>query len=494
MLIVEDDPVLRGSLGKYLQFKGFNVNTASNGVEGINCLARNGGFDIIVVDLMMPQMNGMMFLERVKDMAPEVPVLMITGYTDIKVAIEAMKKGADDFVTKPLQYEQLMQNMVALIKKSRSERNVRLDDLRKLNRKLEDKIRELSILYTISETMNGNEGEFVVFDVLTNLAAKIVNADKVLFLLHDRRSNELLLRNSYGFEHLPCINQAITLEADFYSRLFEQGETVCIDHGEEPYPCNLRTSSCPVEDRCFMLSPLVIRGERFGLLVLSRPSELSMFNPSEKNFIELMLKKASLNIENNALYESLYSNLVSTLRSLVHTIEAKDVYTQQHSDRVTQIAVKVAQSLVCSEEEIETVRFAGVLHDIGKIGISDSILQKKGSLTDEEYTIIKTHPVVGERILEPLGMMPLEKAIIRHHHERWDGRGYPDGLKEERIPFLARIVALADAYDAMTSNRVYRRALSHEKAVQEIERNSGSQFDPGVVSAFFKLCDAGSIM
>jgi putative nucleotidyltransferase with HDIG domain len=202
----------------------------------------------------------------------------------------------------------------------------------------------------------------------------------------------------------------------------------------------------------------------------------------------MLLKKASLVIENRALYETIYLNLVNTLRSLVSTIEAKDKYTQRHSERVTKIALLIARELRCAKEELDVIQFAGMLHDIGKIGVSDAILQKPSSLTKEEYETIKQHPIVGARILEPLGMLPHEKAIIRHHHERWDGKGYPDGLAGRDIPFLARIVSLADAYDAMTSDRVYRKGLTHEMAVTELEVNSWRQFDSAIVDAFKSLC------
>ena len=140
------------------------------------------------------------------------------------------------------------------------------------------------------------------------------------------------------------------------------------------------------------------------------------------------------------------------------------------------------------------IEFAGVLHDIGKIGVHDEILTKNGRLTDDEFAAIKQHPLIGEKIVAPLGLNPDERAIIRSHHERLDGRGYPDGLAGEKIPFLARIVCVADAFDAMTTTRSYRRALSVERAVEELRKHRGTQFDPVVVEAALRAIELGLIV
>lgn len=171
------------------------------------------------------------------------------------------------------------------------------------------------------------------------------------------------------------------------------------------------------------------------------------------------------------------------LDSAVNAIEAKDVYTKGHSDRVAGLAQLIAERMDLPYSEKEVAQ-AGLLHDIGKIGISERILTKPGSLTDEEYQIIKSHPEKGAQILEPLVMFKKSAAAVRHHHERYDGKGYPDGLAGEEIPLLARVIAVSDAFDAMTSDRPYRKAFSYDIARQKILSASGTQFDPTVVEAF----------
>ncbi len=174
----------------------------------------------------------------------------------------------------------------------------------------------------------------------------------------------------------------------------------------------------------------------------------------------------------------------ATLEAFSETIEQKDAYTKGHCNRVCSIAMAMGKAMELSQDEIQVIEGGSLLHDIGKIGISESILNKTSSLTQEEYEIIKTHPVAGERIILHIELFQPYRPIIRSHHECFDGSGYPDGLKGNQIPLDVRIVTLADAYDSMTSNRAYRSALPTEIAIEEIKFCSGTQFDPELVNIF----------
>jgi len=180
-----------------------------------------------------------------------------------------------------------------------------------------------------------------------------------------------------------------------------------------------------------------------------------------------------------------------SIKALLRTLTARDPYTGYHSIRVTNIGLTFARSLGLSLSETTALTNAGYLHDIGKIGISDSILLKPGPLTPAEKAIIQTHPLIGAKIVEPLGLTPPEKDLILLHHERWDGQGYPQGLQGQNIPFLCRLLALADAFDALTSDRPYRQAFTVPEALAEIEAQAGRQFDPDLSRQFIHL--AGSL-
>jgi len=200
--------------------------------------------------------------------------------------------------------------------------------------------------------------------------------------------------------------------------------------------------------------------------------------------VEKALNHRALILENMRLQE----NSLNVLRTMVNVLEQRDSYTAGHSRRVTEIAMAIAARLELSEEDTKTLRLAGMIHDVGKIGIEDTILRKPGRLTDEEFAAIRTHPERGVQIIEPLDFLKGALPIVRHHHECFDGRGYPAGLKGEAIPLGARIVAIADTYDAITSSRAYRRARSQDAALSEIERCSGTQFDPELASLFVEIC------
>ncbi|MCM8758137.1 MAG: HD domain-containing protein [Candidatus Omnitrophica bacterium] len=190
------------------------------------------------------------------------------------------------------------------------------------------------------------------------------------------------------------------------------------------------------------------------------------------------------------LYENLRSTYMRTIKALAQAIDMRDHYTHRHSENVSKYAVKIAKAMNLSEHEIEVIRGACELHDIGKIGIYDNILSKESPLTYEEREQIKLHSLKGAQILEPLNFLEETVQLVRQHHENYDGTGYPDGHRGEQIPLGARIIRLADAYDAMTSARAYRKnPLTKEEAIEEIKKNSGTQFDPKVVDAFLKIVD-----
>lgn len=182
--------------------------------------------------------------------------------------------------------------------------------------------------------------------------------------------------------------------------------------------------------------------------------------------------------------DKIKESFLNSVRSLIYALEAKDIYTSGHSQRVTDMAVEIAQAMGLDEAQLEKIRLAGILHDVGKIGVPESILNKPDRLEKYEYDIVKTHSELGERIL---GSVITDKEVlqaIRHHHERYDGGGYPDGLSGDNIPRAAKILAVVDAYDAMTSDRPYRKAVPHSQALIELEKGCGTQFDPEVVTVF----------
>ncbi|MFC1904156.1 HD domain-containing phosphohydrolase [Chloroflexota bacterium] len=216
---------------------------------------------------------------------------------------------------------------------------------------------------------------------------------------------------------------------------------------------------------------------------------LSVARAQEKRRLELENREYQQHLEQKVEEQAkrIRTSFLNALTALTYALEANDRYTSGHSQRVSKISVATAKGLGVSQDGIEKIRLAGLIHDIGKIGIKESILNKPGRVTDEEYQHIKSHPEVGARILIPIVKDDEILEIVAHHHERYDGAGYPDGLSGEQIPLGARILIVADSYDAMTSERPYRSAIDVEKACAEIERCKGSQFVPEVADTFLKI-------
>ncbi len=233
--------------------------------------------------------------------------------------------------------------------------------------------------------------------------------------------------------------------------------------------------------------PIFIKGDLHGILSLGPKLSGEIYNREDVNLLQTLADEAGIAIENARLYGDLKRTYFETVQALAQAIEASDKYTRGHSDRVTYIAMEIAKRLKLSRADIDTLKYACILHDIGKIGILKEVLNKPGQLTPAEFEEIKKHPALGEEIISPVAFLENIKPIIRHHHERYDGSGYPDKIKSDQIPFLSRIIAVADTYDAMTSQRPYRPALATELALAEIRKCSGTQFDPEVVNAFLEI-------
>jgi len=245
-----------------------------------------------------------------------------------------------------------------------------------------------------------------------------------------------------------------------------------------------------------MCVPLLAQGNLIGALYVDSLGGTNAFDEKDLELLAAIGNQAGIALQRTRLLVELENLFFSSIRSLVAAIDAKDQYTHGHSERVTAFALMLAKQLGFSDHDNEVLRLAGLLHDVGKIGVSESVLNKPGDLTDEEFELVKLHPTHGAEIISNIQSpyVPEIVAGVRHHHERWDGTGYPDGLKGEETPLLARVLNLADAFDAMTSDRPYRKGFSIERAIQIVRDCSGSQFDPTVSAAIIELHEQGRLI
>ncbi len=234
----------------------------------------------------------------------------------------------------------------------------------------------------------------------------------------------------------------------------------------------------------FLAVKMKHNGNFYGWMGLVSFNLEEIFRRSELRLLDSMAEQIAVVITNSDLYRDLERFVINMVKSLVFAIEAKDDYTRGHSERVCQYSLLMAERLGLDEERTKILQWSSILHDSGKIGIPESILNKPWRLKDEEYQIIKNHPMKGHTILEPLEQLASSLPGMLHHHERYDGKGYPQGLKGKKIPLEARIIAVADTYDAITSNRAYRPAKTPQEALEEIEKVAGTQLDPDLVKVF----------
>jgi len=329
-----------------------------------------------------------------------------------------------------------------------------------------------------------------ILDSIVKLAMELTHADAAALRIISPEDLNLTLAASIGLSERFIkgvtlkINQGIAGMA-----ITQQKPLVVKDCYNDPRILHQRIMREEKIKSCISV-PVILKNEPLGTIGLyfKQPREL---DEQEIDMLSIFADQIAIAINEAKLYREVHMSYFNTIHSLSKAMEAKDPYTSGHSDRVTQLAIRIARELKVAKEEIELLDYAGRIHDVGKIGISDTILNKPGKLSLAERALIELHPQKGVDMLTPLKFLRPALPFVLHHHERYDGTGYPHGLKKQQIPLLARILACADSYDAMTSERPYRyRQLSTEEAIGELKLNAGKQFDPAIVNVFISLLDA----
>jgi len=392
--------------------------------------------------------------------------------------------------------QEVLKDSITELEREKAHLGQKYLEVENLNKELEKRIERLTSLNACSKATASILDTDVLLDIVMSLIVNVMNFDRAILMLIDENSRQLKPVKGAGGESENDIDKikgySIPLDRsqNILARVVNSGIAQVITDVDKSI---LRKDNIILKmfnPKSFIVIPLITRNKVIGVLGAERFKGLSDFSSNDLDYMMNFCNQIAISLENTKLIDSMKQSFVSSILSLASALEAKDPYTRGHSNRVATYSTIVARKLGLDEDRIESIRLMALIHDIGKIGVSDNIINKPGKLTEEEFNIIKQHPVRGVQIIELLLHNKPELRYVRSHHERFDGKGYPDGLKGEKIPLEARIMTIADCFDAMTSDRSYRSALSKEYALAEIENNKSTQFFPEIADIFIDSVSA----
>jgi HD-GYP domain-containing protein (c-di-GMP phosphodiesterase class II) len=384
-----------------------------------------------------------------------------------------MKRGAYDYILKPFKVE----DVIRVVQRGLEKQRLAAENLR---------LREAVSLYKVSEAIAASLSLEEVLATIGDTALHEIKSDLVSTWLEDGEGGYFerqRLVQPTASDGEVAVEPAHAMNA-LAPRVFVEhygAHSTLLEQGAKGARFFAQPSGAPLVS--LVSVPLRMKSRLLGWICCASFTRQKRFNEGQRKLLSIVGSRAAAAIENARLYEDLRASFQQTIQGLARAIDKMDRYTAGHSERVATYATYLALRLGLSPEIVEIVRQSALMHDIGKLGCVMN-LNKPGKLTQDEYEVFKRHPVYGRDILDPIKFLHPLIPGVHLHHERWDGRGYPLGLKGNDVPLIARIIAVADTYDAMTSDRAYRRALPHEVAIGEIERCSGTQFDPDVAHSF----------
>jgi len=472
ILVVDDEPFITELCQRFLIAEGYTVQTASNGHEALR-LFKPYQPNLVLTDIRMQGMNGLELIQAIKEQQLDIAIVVITGHGTLSTAIESMKLGVLGFLIKPFTQEELLTAVQQSLEKSA---------LMKENMRL----RSLMPLFEVVKTLVSEVDLDRLLEKVMAIVKKETSGDRVSIMLLDPDTKNLTVKAFVGFPAVVPEKLHREIGRGIAGRVAKTGQPLLLERGQVP-DADLADLLKDENISSALSVPLISQGVTTGVLNVATLREGHRFSQSDLELVSILASQAAVAVENAKLYRKTQEHYRRTIQALVTTLEVKDPYTKGHSIRVEQWACAIANAMRLSPDEMETVRMAGLLHDIGKIGNSEEILLKETRLTPEEFEQMKQHPRYSAKILESAGLSDVIIESVLHHHEWYDGSGYPDGLSKNKIPIASRILLAADAVDAMSSDRPYRKALPFDKLKAVLKEYSGSQFDPEVVKALFEV-------
>lgn len=505
ILLVDDEEELTFVLTAHLRASGFHVLTARTGRQALEA-AQAHRPDVIVMDVAMPEMDGITATRELKadERTRHIPVIMLTARSRTEDLVLGLEAGAQEYVSKPFDVVELLARVRTVHRLAMAHRRVE-----ELNGRLEDEVRlktrRLQVLYDYTRELSQCQRRDQILDLIVNCTREATDCARISLMLADDSGEFLTCARAVGIEANVVRSIRIKRAEGVAGKVFETGKTFVA----QAYGSAGAEQACSYERDAFLSTPLVstslkTQGEILGVLNVTEKRDDQPFSADEIECIRSIADAGAIALHNLIRRMRLEQSVRVLLSTVGRLSEYRDDETGVHLERVARYARLLARQMgrtgpyavQINDEFVDLIALAAPMHDIGKVGIADDILTKPAALTDEEYAIMKTHTVIGHRVLsaamEGTGPVPLLQMCIDiaySHHERWDGRGYPRGLRGLNIPLSARIIAVVDAYDAITSPRRYKEASTHAEAVKRIRRDAGAHFDPAVVEAFL-ACEA----
>ncbi len=478
ILTLDDDEIMTVTLQAYFQSTGFRVDVENDPLRAIERI-RNTHYDILLLDFLMSPVCGDVVVQKIREFNKELFIILLTGHRSLAPPIKTIRElDIQGYYEKSDRFDQLELLVESCVKSIRQ--------MRTISRYRDGLGYILDILPTLYQMQTTDE---ILQSILVNALSVLDAEDGYIYL--DQKAAQNGKGEPDGVYHwfykgTGRYEKTKAIGFERFKEISGQGESFDVLREATQSGERITASLFNEKDKVFgVISADVemgIEAEVVQLFAIYAKQASSVLNNAMLDALVRMkneeLEKAYTSLQNN------YLEMINAIRSMV---DAKDIYTRGHSDRVSYYAARLARNLGKREEFIKQVELAGLFHDIGKIGTPESILLKDSKLTDEEYELIKQHPKRGSEILSVMSAFESVASIIENHHERIDGRGYPRGLKGDEIPEESRIIAIADAFDAMRTNRHYRSKLSLERAKKELEIYKGTQLDANMVDVFINL-------
>jgi putative nucleotidyltransferase with HDIG domain len=474
ILVVDDSPETRDFLFDVLDTAGYKVERASDGEEALD-IAEQIDFDLVITDINMPRCDGFQLLNRLNTSATDVNVIIITGQGSLDSARNAMVGGAADFINKPFRHDEILSSVERTLENSRVSRE-------------SNRLKDTCALFDVSEAIAFTPGvestsRKIIDAILTQTNSscgamvEIIDsqwATKEVVDLKNRVAAGPVDWARFPIAERLSIYQMPILVSREKEKFFSPG-LATMKYQEDLFP-----ELFPFENATLFF-PLLSNNQLFGFFMINKRENEPAFTPSDLQLMSIIANQTAVSEYNHQLVRTLEQNYLNTLLSLTLILEAKHSYTLGHSQRVTNLALMIGRKIGLASSELETLKYGTMLHDIGKIAISDGILDKPGPLNKKEIEIVRQHPVIGDEITRPITFIGDARQIIRHHHEWFNGKGSPDGLAGDELSPLVTICSVADSVDAMASVRSYRKPLTPSKIRRELLNGAGTQFNPDIV-------------